>query len=456
MVKFLKGLFESSKLSRNTTPKLVSVIFAIVLYMFVMGEVNPEEERPLNNLKVELLNKEELENSGLVFIDQNEFTVNVKIAGKKNELPKISPDDIKVSADLSNAKEGENIIILKVSNPVNVEIKEMAPQQINVRLDKIVQGQKNVEVIPKGSPVRNYVVGKYRTTPDSVLIEGPKSRVNLVAKVVAEIDVEGIKDNIRKDVPIKAVDSQGEDVIGVDVKTNNVNVYLSMLKLKNVPIKPNIQGAVREGYKITKVEVTPENITLRGEENKIDGISEIFTKNISVEELDTALVTQVNLDLPKDLEVPYLQDLPEIYVGVEKIETKEFTFKGSEISANNLKNTLTTNIGELNQDIKVKISDVRSVLEKVNRNDLELIIDAEGLDVGTYTCKLNLNKNGSYEDIEILPQEIEIQLLNKEDLEVTNETIDEDTNEVNNQDLVIYRPGTNPGYIYKYYYEVNR
>lgn len=432
MVKFLKGLFESSKLSRNTTPKLVSVIFAIVLYMFVMGEVNPEEERPLNNLKVELLNKEELENSGLVFIDQNEFTVNVKIAGKKNELPKISPDDIKVSADLSNAKEGENIIILKVSNPVNVEIKEMAPQQINVRLDKIVQGQKNVEVIPKGSPVRNYVVGKYRTTPDSVLIEGPKSRVNLVAKVVAEIDVEGIKDNIRKDVPIKAVDSQGEDVIGVDVKTNNVNVYLSMLKLKNVPIKPNIQGAVREGYKITKVEVTPENITLRGEENKIDGISEIFTKNISVEELDTALVTQVNLDLPKDLEVPYLQDLPEIYVGVEKIETKEFTFKGSEISANNLKNTLTTNIGELNQDIKVKISDVRSVLEKVNRNDLELIIDAEGLDVGTYTFKLNLNKNGSYEDIEILPQEIEIQLLNKEDLEVTNETIDEDTNEVNN------------------------
>ncbi|MCG8542373.1 MAG: CdaR family protein [Clostridia bacterium] len=432
MVKFLKGLFESSKLSRNTTPKLVSVIFAIVLYMFVMGEVNPEEERPLNNLKVELLNKEELENSGLVFIDQNEFTVNVKIAGKKNELPKISPDDIKVSADLSNAKEGENIIILKVSNPVNVEIKEMAPQQINVRLDKIVQGQKNVEVIPKGSPVRNYVVGKYRTTPDSVLIEGPKSRVNLVAKVVAEIDVEGIKDNIRKDVPIKAVDSQGEDVIGVDVKTNNVNVYLSMLKLKNVPIKPNIQGAVREGYKITKVEVTPENITLRGEENKIDGISEIFTKNISVEELDTALVTQVNLDLPKDLEAPYLQDLPEIYVGVEKIETKEFTFKGSEISANNLKNTLTTNIGELNQDIKVKISDVRSVLEKVNRNDLELIIDAEGLDVGTYTFKLNLNKNGSYEDIEILPQEIKIQLLNKEDLEVTNETIDEDTNEVNN------------------------
>ena len=151
-----------------------------------------------------------------------------------------------------------------------------------------------------------------------------------------------------------------------------------------------------------------------------------------MEELDTALVTQVNLDLPEALEAPYLQDLPEIYVGVEKIETKEFTFKGSEISANNLKNTLTTNIGELNQDIKVKISDVRSVLEKVNRNDLELIIDAEGLDVGTYTFKLNLNKNGSYEDIEILPQEIEIQLLNKEDLEVTNETIDEDTNEVNN------------------------
>ena len=199
------------------------------------------------------------------------------------------------------------------------------------------------------------------------------------------------------------------------MKTENANVYLSLVKLKNVPITPIITGTVKEGYKITNVEVEPVNTTVRAKEGIVNGVTEILTKSINVDELSATLETEVNLDLPKYIETPYLQGLPLVRVEVEKIETKEFTFKANEISVNNLDDKLTTNIGELDQDIKVKISDVRSVLEEVKRSDLELILDAEGLDEGTYTLVLQLNKSGRYENIEIAPQEIQIEVYNKKD-----------------------------------------
>lgn len=432
MTKFFKGLFEKSKITRNTTPKIASILFSIVFYIFVMGEVNPEVERNLNNLKVELLNVEELENAGLVFKDQNQFTVDVKISGKQNDLTKISLEDIKVSADLSGAKEGDNIKVLDVRNPVNIEIKEMSPQQINVRLDKIVQSQKPVEIVYDGEPASGYQIGNYEISPNEILIEGPSSRIESVAKVIAEIDIEGTRENIRRNVPIKAVDGQGKDIIGIDVKTKNANIYLSLVKLKNVPIKPIITGAVKEGYKITSIDIEPVNTTIRAKEGIVNGVTELLTKSINVDELDSTLVTQVNLDMPRYIETPYLQGLPEIRIEVEKIETKEFTFKADEISVNNLNDALTTNIGELDQDIKVKISDVRSILEDVTRSDLELILDAEGLEEGTYTLVLQLNKSGRYENIEIAPEDIEIQVYNETERQLLEETIapiDEETGE---------------------------
>ncbi|SKC35561.1 CdaR family protein [Maledivibacter halophilus] len=438
MIKFLRGLFESSRLSRNTTPKLVSILFAIVLYIYVMGEVNPEIEKELNNIKVNILNKEEVENSGLVFIDQNEFTVNVKVSGKKNEIYKISPDDIKVSADLSGAKQGENIKTLQVSKPVNIEIKEISPQQINVRLDKIIKTQKTVEIVENGTPKRGYETGTPQITPDEILIEGPETKVQAVAKVIGEINVDGIDENIRRNVPVKAVDSQGKDIIGVKVETKNANVFLPVLKLKNINITPTIVGKPKEGYKITKIEVTPKNVTLRGKEAFIDSVKEVITKPINVDDLDATLVASANLVIDSNIETPYLNDLPKIRIEVEKIETKEFTFKANQISVNNLKGTLTTNIGELEEDIKIKISEVRSVLEEVKRSDLELIIDAGGLEEGTHILDLKLNKNRSYENIEITPKDIEIEIFKKED----EEDIDGVLNETIPIDRIIDMPGS--------------
>ncbi len=415
MINFLKGILEKSRFSRNTTPKIISILFALVLWLYVMGEVNPETNKVFNNLEVQLLNVEELRKSGLVIIDQEDFTVDVKITGRTNELYKISQEDIKVSADLRGFQQGINSIPLEISSPANITIEDIQPKQIKVRLDKVVKRQKPVTIKINGDPSTGFEVGELNITPTEILVEGPQTKVNDVAEVIGEINVDGKSENIRNNVPIKAVDSEGKEIAGVEVETKYVNTYLPILKIKNVELIPQIQGSVKEGYKITNIEVSPNNVLLKGKTEDLNDIVEISTEIVNIDGIESDLVTEVNPIVPDNITTPRLYELPKLKVEVEKIESKEFTFNTTEISINNLDNDLSTNIGHLRGEVKVRISDVRSILEEIKRSDLELVINAENIkEEGSYEATIEINKDMAFENIEIFPNNIQIDVYRKD------------------------------------------
>lgn len=442
MIKFLRRIFERSKITRNTTPKIVSILVALVLWLYVMGEVNPETDILLSNIKVQLLNQEELKNDGLVVINQEDYAVDVKVSGRRNELYKISQENIKVTADLRGFPQGVNSIPLEISLPANVTIEDIKPQQIKVRLDKVVKRQKPVEVIEKGSAALGFESDEFTITPAEVLVEGPESKVNSVAKVIGEISIEKASQNIRKNVPIKAVDNEGKEVAGVEVKTKYVNVFAPIFRIRNAVIEPQIVGNVEKGYKITKVEVSPKIVLLKGKEEVLDQYNEILTEKINIEGLNKTLNTKVNLIIPDRVKIPRLTDLPEVKITVEKIETKEFTFDTGEISINNLNEEYVTNISDLQKDINVKISDVRSVLEEVKKNDLELTINTENFKEGINRAKIDINKKLDFESVVIIPKEIDVEVdirnsannqsqetMNQNEMEKNEESNEKETNE---------------------------
>ncbi len=197
-------------------------------------------------------------------------------------------------------------------------------------------------------------------------------------------------------------------------------------------ITPDLAGEIKEGYKITSIDVTPKIVALRGKEEIVNQYNEVLTQTINLDELDQTLITKVNLVLPDDIETPKMTDLPEITINIEPIESKEFTFNASQISVNNLKDVLTTNIGELEDDIKVNISDVRSVLAGITRNDMELVIYATDLNEGSHTVDITVNTDIPIELIEILPNRIQIEVYKKEVENINNETINQNINNTSN------------------------
>ncbi|MFZ5967501.1 MAG: YbbR-like domain-containing protein [Bacillota bacterium] len=412
----MTGLF-----NRNLTAKIVSVVFALVMWLYVMGEVNPQMITELTNVKVQLLNVEELRQSGLVLMGQEDYTVNVKIEGRRNDVFGINPDSIVVRADLRGFKAGVNSVDLEISSPANVTIKDISPKQIKVTLDEVVKRQKPVSVNIIGAAAEGYEPADATTVPSEVIVEGPQTLVNAVAAVVAEINVKDSAVDLSDKLPLKPVNSEGKGVNGVEVKSKYVEVSLPIHKVEEAKIELDLQGVPKEGYKITDIALQPEKVVVKGPKDKTAGIATIKTSPVNIEGIQKSVDKPLNLLLPDGVTVPYLEKNPVVKITVEQILSKEFTFKKEDVAIDNLKEKLAVDLSKTNDTIKVNVEAVESIINSITKEDLQLYIDASGLTEGRYEASIGVYTPLKVEKITVTPVQMEFEIKHEQTASNGNE-----------------------------------
>lgn len=410
MSKFLKGLWDYTNFSRNTTFKIISIAFSIMFWFYVMGDINPEVTTTLENLSVELLNVAELSESGLVIIGQTDYAVQVKIGGRRNDVYKISAEDIKISADTRGFQSGINSIPLEITVPAGVELKDFAPKQIKVELDRVVQKPKPVQIIRVNRPIDGFMAEPPRVEPQEILVLGPETFVNNVDKVFGEIDVSGLTEPVSKNIPLKAVDSDGKEVGGVTLGQAYAGVYLPVYRFGSLPVVVDLTGEVDENYRIVSVEAVPESVYIQGGTEAIEGIKTLDTEPFDVTELTETTELELPLVVPENLLTPYLEGPVKVLIKIEPVKTKELVLSSDVLIVENLDLGLTTNLADIDKDITVKIKDVESVLEAVNPNGILLTVDLEGLGKGVHEASIEY-KGNRFIGLEILPKTIRIEIL---------------------------------------------
>ena len=108
------------------TLKIFALIIAIVLWSYVMSEVNPMWTEEYRSVKVNVLNQASLERQGLVILEPenlNDIDIRVSITGRRSDVIKISADDIIAQVDLSGYGTGEVKVPVYVHVPVGVSLR---------------------------------------------------------------------------------------------------------------------------------------------------------------------------------------------------------------------------------------------------------------------------------------------------------------------------------------------
>src|SRR5690606_6643353 len=106
----------SKEKKNDLTLKIFALVIAIILWSYVMSEVNPPFTSEFRNVNVDFINESALEKQGLVVMEPKSANIRVSVSGRRSEVLQVSGSDIIAQVDLNGYSEGN------VKVPVYVQV----------------------------------------------------------------------------------------------------------------------------------------------------------------------------------------------------------------------------------------------------------------------------------------------------------------------------------------------
>ena len=333
------------KLTSNLFLKLISLGIAVLIWLVVMN-INDAEKTEGYPVGVQLINTEVITENGKVFrvVEGTDF-VNVRVRARKSVLDTLKASDFVLTADMRKDLQYNNMVGITVeckNKSINVaEQVTLSRRNVEVSIEDSATEQFQVHVRKHGQENEGLVVGGLIPEQTIIKITGPVSLVQRIATVEAVVDVTGIPATTVRTCDLKIFDSAGGEIddtyLNYVGKTDGIDVTVSLLKTKTVPLKFSCAGTPAENYVVKDISYKPETIEIAGTETVLSSILrwEIPAEAVNVEGIDEEL--QLVVDLENYLPSGVVLAKPEestalVIVEVEYVEPEEETEDTEETS----------------------------------------------------------------------------------------------------------------------------
>ena len=243
---------------KNSALKFFSLILAIFLWFFVMGE--KKAEFSFSDVPLVLINKP----AGLVITDRTAEKISLRVSGSRTVLATLSSSTVKATIDLSGVKPGTttvNDLIDKVKLPNGTKITRISPAEFSLTLEPLVTKKVPVHLNIKGDPQEGYEISHSSVIPEFVEVSLAKSESKELQKVMtAPLDISGAKEDIEKEIALVLTDLDPPRT----VSSKKVKVSLSISEKIIERILPNITVEVVNNRYETTVVPSTLPITVKG------------------------------------------------------------------------------------------------------------------------------------------------------------------------------------------------
>ncbi len=162
-------------LTRNWLEKLISLLLAMLLWVYVTGQ---EKSEMSFTVPLELTNIP----PNMEIINEPPAYITIRVRGNSHILTNIKPGKIKVVLDLSHLKEGKNTFSLtrdSVMLPRGLMVTKINPTSVVIKAEKVVEKQVMVKLQAKGIKK----VWKVSLDPPVVTLQGVKSQIRKIRLV---------------------------------------------------------------------------------------------------------------------------------------------------------------------------------------------------------------------------------------------------------------------------------
>ena len=266
--------------------KLLSILVAFSMWVFVMEEIDPKTIRSVKNIQItEITNIVEIEHEGLTLSYNQNLITNIDFRGKRSALADFVRETPKIKATIENPRVGLNEVILSIDVPNNIEY-SFDPAIIKVNLEESVTEDRTVGYATSGEVLSGFEVVGVSLSEENINIEGPRSQVNKVDSLLVTIDINNVKKDFKSRVKAIPIDIKGEEVPGVKVNTDYVTANVKVSAVKEVPLKFDIVDNKNNLVENLIFELEESTIKIYGEKDDIDKIEYIYTDDLKLDEIN--------------------------------------------------------------------------------------------------------------------------------------------------------------------------
>ena len=389
-------------LTNNIGLKLLAFIFAFMLWLLVVNIDDPVDTKTFDDIPVSI------EYTEVVTQDQRSYqvldgtdTVSVTVSATRSVLEKISAENIVATADMRELYL-ESQIPIEITIPgYEFETATASPRNVQVKIEQNKSDTFPITVTTTGTVRDGYVLGNVQADPERVTVNGPESVIDQISKVVAEVNVSGLSSDSSIDAVLTYYDEDNNEIsaeqLANNLGTTGVKVNVTLYHTARIPVTVDTsEVTAADGYSISEVTWTPEEIQLAGEEEVLDALEEI---RIPADAID---ITSISQRTEKTVDItPYLPEGTRLVdengnnilvtARVARAGTTRFDIPVGSITVNNLDDALTVSGYGSGDDLEVHIGGPQEQLNSLELSDLAVSIDLKNCtEAGEYEVPVTI------------------------------------------------------------------
>lgn len=386
----------------------LSIVIALLLWVYVIGEVNPTTTKKFENIPVKLLNTENLASKGLVVLDNQNLTVTLTVEGKRADVLSAGLEDLLVTADLFGHGMGENYISLNVELPNGLTLISSEPAKLKLFIDELITADRPVILRPVGEAPEGMEPGQIAMDPETVEINGARTLVDQVAYVGADLDISKLTDVLSiQESFAAAYSADGELISRVKLSRETIQISGRMMTVKTVPLRVGTFGQEQPKLQITGLDI-PDSITIRGDRQILESITEVTGKDIDLSAYTASTEIPLEVFLPEGVEVAEASRELTAKLAIKGLSSKTFQFSTRDIDMLDLPEGYAAEI--LNTNLVVSIADKDPILAEITQDKIQLSLSLQGLGLGAHQVPISVTIEGYSGDVSLTPQNASVNL----------------------------------------------
>ena len=385
------------KLTRNIGLKILSILLAAILWLVITNVDDPITPKSFSNVPVKILNADVINSLDMVYEVVEGATIDFSVAARRSIADNLAVSDFEVTADFAKLSD-VNAVTIDIKCPRygdDVRVTEGLYQVMKINREELVSKNFKVTVVSKGEPAEGYFVGE-KTASTIITVSGPKSKIERIKEIVAEVNVTGASETYSGYEKLKALDDEGDEITSnLTFSQSYVTINITIYQTKEIEMKVKTIGNPMQGYVVAGVDFEPKTILVAGEEDILKNTSQLLIEE-DVSDAKDNIQKEINLQeqIGEGLLLAGDDNSAVINISIVKAQTKEITIWPGDIETRNLPagmNLTFITTGPISLSVEGSADELKSL----NRHSLKPYVDLKDYSVGNYAVQVQMD-TGTY------------------------------------------------------------